>query len=302
MDGARLRVAVWGPTASARGVCALLSGQTEFIEKYCEVIDELRGRGFAVAALDWRGQGGSSRALADPLKVHIGSFAEYDTDLLAFMDQVVRPLSSAPIVLAHSMGAHILLRGLHNNPGLFSAAVMTAPMLAVSTRGTPRWLAALMTKTMNVTRAGAEDYVIGMRERDPLRMTFEQNLVSTDRARWARTQDILKKSPQIRLAGPTWGWLKQAGESMRAMASPGYAEAIATRSLLVGAGRDRIVLTPPIRDFARRMPNAAYIEIAEAEHEILMETDPVRRRFWQAFDQFLDGKAFAGEKAKGMAS
>ena len=42
-------------------VCVLLNGQTEFLEKYFEVIDELRGRGFAVAALDWRGQGGSGR-------------------------------------------------------------------------------------------------------------------------------------------------------------------------------------------------------------------------------------------------
>ena len=33
------------------------------IEKYFEVVGELRRRGFAVAVLDWRGQGGSSRLL-----------------------------------------------------------------------------------------------------------------------------------------------------------------------------------------------------------------------------------------------
>ncbi len=247
----------------------------------------MRGRGFAVAALDWRGQGGSRRLLADPLKVHIASFAEYDADLAAFVDQVVRPLGGRPIVLAHSMGAHILLRGLHADPGLFSAAVMTAPMLRASTRGTPQWLATLMTAAMNLTRAGAEDYVIGMKARDPLQMTFAQNLVTTDRARWQRTRELLETSPDIRLAGPTWGWLKQAYAAMNAMAAPGYAEAITTRALIVGAGRDRIVLTAPIRDFARRMPNAAYVEIPEAEHEILMERDSIRERFWQAFDRFV---------------
>ena len=46
------------------GTCVLLNGQTEFIEKYFEVIDELRGRGFAVATMDWRGQGGSGRMTA----------------------------------------------------------------------------------------------------------------------------------------------------------------------------------------------------------------------------------------------
>ena len=48
------------PDVPAAGVCVLLNGQTEFIEKYFEVIDELRGRGFAVATMDWRGQGGSA--------------------------------------------------------------------------------------------------------------------------------------------------------------------------------------------------------------------------------------------------
>ena len=60
-DGDRLRTAIFdaAPGTPRRGVCVLLNGQTEFIEKYDEVIGELQGRGFAVATLDWRGQGGS---------------------------------------------------------------------------------------------------------------------------------------------------------------------------------------------------------------------------------------------------
>ena len=258
----------------------------------------MRGRGFAVAALDWRGQGGSSRTLADPLKVHIGSFTEYDADLSAFVEQVVLPLSSSVyggrareggelIALAHSMGAHILLRGLHANPDLFSAAVMTAPMLAVSARGTPAWLVAAMTELMNLSKTRADDYVFGMKGRDPLRVDYSQNLVSQDPVRWNRAKELLAKTPDIRLAGPTWGWLKQAYASMAEMAAPGYAEAITTRSLIFGAGSDRIVLTAPIKAFAARMPNATYVEIPGAEHEIMMERDSIRAQFWKAFDAFL---------------
>ena len=50
-----------------------------------------------------------------------------------------------PFVLAHSMGAHILLRTLHDRPQAFRAAVLTAPMIAVSTRGYPGWLARIVT-------------------------------------------------------------------------------------------------------------------------------------------------------------
>lgn len=47
-DGTRLRTGVFEATPS-RGVCVLLGGQTEFIEKYVEVIGELQSRGFTVA-------------------------------------------------------------------------------------------------------------------------------------------------------------------------------------------------------------------------------------------------------------
>src|SRR5580704_1131551 len=112
-SGAKLRVAKFSADQSSGRVCVLLNGQTEFIEKYFEVIDELRARNFAVVTMDWRGQGGSVRALSDPLKVHVADFSEYDEDLAALLDQVVKPLCDRPpIGLAHSMGGHNLLRML----------------------------------------------------------------------------------------------------------------------------------------------------------------------------------------------
>ena len=74
--GADLRAARFAaaPDVPARGVCVLLNGQTEFIEKYFEVIDELRGRGFAVATMDWRGQGDSGRMTKDSRKSFVGDF------------------------------------------------------------------------------------------------------------------------------------------------------------------------------------------------------------------------------------
>ena len=76
-DGKRLRVGQWdsAPGVPQRGFCAILDGQTEFIEKYEEVSRELGHRGFAGAILDWRGQGGSERLVADPLKAHVADFS-----------------------------------------------------------------------------------------------------------------------------------------------------------------------------------------------------------------------------------
>lgn len=288
-DGKRLRVATWdaAPASKPRGVCVLLDGQTEFLEKYEEVIGELRGRGFAVAALDWRGQGGSARLLANPLKAHVGDFAEYDEDLSTFLEKIVEPMSEKPpIALAHSMGGHILLRAMHDRPNAFTAAAMTAPMLRAQTRGYPAWLARAVCRFENAI-GNSQQWVWGMDKRDPLAMEFEDNLVTSDRARFARAKELVATESDIRLAGPTWGWLEAAYRSMGRVMAPGYAEAIAAPVLIVGAGKDRIVDTAAEREFARRLPNGTYLEFADAEHEIMMENDSIRARFWAAFDGFM---------------
>src|SRR5258706_7188527 len=288
-SGASLRIATFpaDPAADRGRVCILLNGQTEFIEKYFEVIDELRLRGFAVATMDWRGQGGSVRALSNPLKVHVGDFREYDDDLDSLLEQVVRPIARCPpIGLAHSMGAHNLLRRLHARSDTLACAVLVAPMIAVSTRGQPAWLARAVTAAMTA-RGGASDSVWGMATREPLTMNFSDQLVTSDEARFRRARDLLAKNPAIRVAGPTWGWLEAAYRSMRAMRARGYAEVITTPCLIVGAGHDRICLTQAAHALAGRLPNGRYIEIENSEHEILMENDGIRARFWKAFDEFV---------------
>jgi len=265
----------------------LLQGQTEFIEKYAEVIGELNSRGFTVATFDWRGQGGSQRLLADPLKSYVRDFAQFDDDLQSFLEQIVRPLSDKPpIALAHSMGAHILLRTLHDKPEAVRAAVLTAPMLAISTRGYPGWL----TRTVTALYSGfgfGDDFAWGMAARDPFLITFDTQLVTSDVARFARAQDFLKDHPDLRLAGPTWGWIEAAYRSMRRVNAPGYAEAITMPVLICGAGKDRIVLSDAERAFAARMPRGEYLDLPDSEHEILMENDSIRARFWAAFDVFI---------------
>jgi lysophospholipase len=70
-DGVELRFVRWAPPAGAKGTVCLFGGRGEFIEKYFETVRELRQRGFAVATMDWRGQGRSSRQLPDPRKGYV---------------------------------------------------------------------------------------------------------------------------------------------------------------------------------------------------------------------------------------
>jgi len=187
--GVRLRGARFpaDPAVTARGICVLLNGQTEYIEKYFEVIDELRQRGFAVATFDWRGQGGSDRLLPDDSrKGYVHDFADYDNDLSVFMAQIVTPMGNAkPVALAHSMGGHNLLRYLARHPDDFSRAVLSAPMVAVSFRGNAAWLVAAVTLAQTLLGRG-HHWVWGMEGRDPHKLTFTTQMVTSDEARFAR--------------------------------------------------------------------------------------------------------------------
>jgi lysophospholipase len=292
--GAALRAARFpaAPDVPDRGTCVLLNGQTEFIEKYFEVIDELRGRGFAVATMDWRGQGGSARMADDSRKSFVGDFSEYDEDLDTLMNWIVQPMlkeGARPVALAHSMGAHNLLRHLTRRPGAFAACVLSAPMIGISFRGQREFLVRAVTG-YQMWRGKRADWVWGMEDRDPHNVTFATQLVTSDPQRFERTQSLLREHPDLRLAGATWGWLAAALRSMDWLKAPSRPEGITTPLLVVGAGKDRICLTPQTKALAQRMPDAEYLEITDAEHEILAERNPVRAELWAAFDKFMTGR------------
>jgi len=293
-DKRHLRGGIWELPAGVpkRAICVVLNGHTEFLEKYGEVANELRGRGFEVASLDWRGQGASERRGYGNRAGHVGNFEEYDSDLAALLLQAVEPIQRslpAPvpvIALAHSMGAHILLRFLHEHKRRFAYAVAVSPMLDVNTGKYSARATSLITALFNLYKPSTR-FVFGVEERDPLDLTFEENVVTSDRARFERSQQFLRAQPFLRIFGPTFGWLGAAFRSMRRMRRKSFAEEITTPLLVFGAGRDRVVRTEAIREFVVNLPHGRYVEIEDAEHEILMEKDSIRARFWAEFDAFV---------------
>jgi lysophospholipase len=57
--------------------------------------------------------------------------------------------------------------------------------------------------------------------------------------------------------------------------------------LLFAAGLDSIVSTTAIEEFAIRLKVGTHVLIPQSRHEILQETDAVRRDFWAAFDAYM---------------
>ncbi len=125
-----MRVARWEGRPEQRGTVVILAGRAEFIERYFETVAELLARGFAVVALDWRGQGMSERQLGQFSQRAYRRFEIYERDLVALRDQILTPLCPKPwFALGHSMGAAVLLAQAHAGRSPFARLVLTSPMI-----------------------------------------------------------------------------------------------------------------------------------------------------------------------------
>jgi lysophospholipase len=291
-DGVQLRYARWRPTGrNAQGTVCLFQGRAESIEKYFETIADLRRRGFAVATLDWRGQGGSERRLRNPRKGHIDSFAEYDRDLEAFMQQVALPDCPPPqYALAHSTGGLICLRAVHSGRSRFARLVLSAPLLGIP----PGRLS-----QANAYRVAGFLTAIGLGEvevpeslvRPIERMPFESNDLTSDPVRYARNLDIVRSTPAIAIGAPTFGWTYAACRAMAEAADPDFGPSIKAPILIVAAALDRIVSVRAIERLAGELRAGAQVVISGSQHEVLQERDAIREQFWAAFDAFVPGSS-----------
>jgi lysophospholipase len=287
-DGVSLRFARWLPPAGRRGTVCILTGRTEWIEKYFETVRDLRSRGFAVAILDWRGQGLSERALGDRYKGYVRNFSEFDIDLETFMREVVLPDCPPPFfALAHSMGATILIRAVARGQRWFDRVVLSAPMLGIAFVQSTG-LAGTLLRVLRFGGFGGM-YVPGRYPGVLDLRPFAGNILTSDPVRYARNAAILEAEPALGLGGPTITWCDAAFRAMRGMSDPSFATRIRQPMLIVAAGRDAIVSNSVIEDFAMQLRSGSHLVVVGAQHEMLMEQDRYRSQLWAAFDAFVPG-------------
>ena len=278
-----------------RGTVAIFGGRAEFIEKYFETIEQLLERGLCVAALDWRGQGGSERQLANPRKGHIDDFSLFERDLNAFVTEVLGPSCPQPwFGLAHSMGAAILLMIAHAGRCPFERLVLTSPMIRLANLRRPRFARGLAEVLDALGLGGA--FAPGGRSTPVGLAPFENNPLTSDYARFQRMSGVLRADASVGLGYPTIGWVHAAFRLMSRFEDPDFPRAIMTPALVIASGADRVTDTRACERFSERLRAGRLIVVDGAEHEIMMERDLFRDQFWAAFDAFIPGIEGEGRK------
>jgi lysophospholipase len=292
-DGAELRFARWAPPAGRKGTVCVFTGRSEYIEKYFETVRDLRDRGFAVAMIDWRGQGLSSRRLRDPRKGYVRDFGDYEIDVETFVQQVVLPDCPPPhFALAHSMGGAVLLRVAYAGKRWFDRMVLSAPMIDLPGRATSLPARALL-RLMRLTGQGG-NYVPGGSGELTGATSFINNPFTSDPVRFARNAAILEEDPTLGLGSPTVAWADTAFKAMHGFRASNYPSQIRQPILMMAASNDTVVSTAAIEEFAYHLRAGSHLVIAGSKHEILQEQDRFRAQFWAAFDAFVPGTPLFG--------
>nr|WP_321456259.1 alpha/beta hydrolase [uncultured Cohaesibacter sp.] len=296
-DKRKVRVARWPSLSpSPKGTICLLHGRSEFIEKYYEVITELRQRGFAVATMDWRGQGMSERSLADPLKGYVRRFSDYGKDLEQFINEIILPDCPPPcFALCHSMGGLILLSNSTKLRIKIDRAVLCAPLIEISTAKysflgfKPRHSGIRkMTGFLRAIGLG-RSYVPGATRSPFDKGGFYTNQLTSNGPRYDRNRQFLRDYPELAIGGPTVLWTHESCKAMAKLQSSDVQSSIHIPVLILTAGNDTIVNSKATEYFAKTTRAAHAVTIVGSKHEIMMESDIIREQFWAAFDTFIPG-------------
>jgi lysophospholipase len=276
---------------NAIGTVVLVNGKSENMLKYAEVAYDLHRAGYSVFMFDHRGQGFSDHLLVPtdgsaPLE-HVDDFENFVKDLNTFVETVVEKVTAGSgrpmFIVGHSMGGAIAARYIEEHPGVFSAAVLSSPMLEIH-------------KLQLINVPGAEHLALAKMELsgDPEEpstapgpelsndqaFNLPNKQVTSSRPRFDYAMSILAAHPEIKLSVPTRNWLIQAIKGGRAARSIDEVKRISTPVLMMQGTSDTFVVDTVNQTFCGRVPARAcqYVSVPGGKHELLNEVGDLRNR------------------------
>jgi lysophospholipase len=271
---------------AARGSILFAGGRGDFIEKYLEVQNHWHERGWNVSSFDWRSQGGSR---GDIKAGHLESLDPLVDDLAALIAAWREEVPGPHVVVAHSMGGHVLLRVLAERAPAIDAAVAVAPMVQINSAPLPGFAAAATAQSMTALGFGRTAAWSGPEVPEPVG-SARQGFLTGCAERYEDELFWWGREPGFNLGTPSWGWLNAAYRSCALLTDAALAK-VKVPVLFVATERDRLVSAPEIRRAAGAIPDAELLMFEDAAHEILREIDSVRLKAFARIDRFLEEHA-----------
>ena len=296
-DGVRLRLGLFEPDkpdSAVKGTLVLMTGYSEFIEKYAETIRDFLALGYRVTMLEWRGHGLSGGRMPEQPKVlHLDDFETNISDLVTAMQSVIMRVFPAPYFgVAHSMGGQILLRMAVKIPGLFHALSLCAPMLGAIDSAFNLWRLKMVARFLQWQ--GKLQTPLPSKVTDRVGGEMRVNRVTNDQVRFQRTEEILIRNPHANVEVKSIGWSMEALKTMEDTLRPEFLGGFETPVFIGLADQELLVANTASHKATTYLPNGVSRVYPETKHELFMEKDGTRRKFMSDIDSFfMTGKITA---------
>ncbi|MBQ3934788.1 MAG: lysophospholipase [Clostridia bacterium] len=265
-----------------RANLVVVHGFTESSEKYDELSWYFLQSGLSVYLFDHRGHGKSFRAVPDKTLTHVERFEEYVGDLDCFLKQVV-PHDLPLYLYSHSMGGGVAALYLEEHPETFAKAVLSSPMIAPSTGNYPAFIGKAICRVMILF--GQAKKRIFLSGEYPGEEKFSDSCGNSE-VRFSRYEKFRRTHEDYQNFSPTYRWTLESLKVPKKILKKGRPEKIKTDVLICSAGLDNMVLNPPQKAFASRVPSCRLDEYPESKHEIFISTDGIMEKYVPALLEF----------------
>lgn len=290
-DGHAIRRIDWAAkdqSTSPKGSILFFPGRGDAYEKYLESLQQWYDSGWQVTAADWRGQAGSGRLGDDAVTGHIEDFSIWIDDLAAFWSDWKASNPGPHVLAGHSMGGHLVLRGVVEQRVQPDAMFLSAPMLGYFGNVLPRSVMHAGAKLIRKFRGDTTQAWVWSEK--PGEVPIGRiNLLTHDKDRYEDELWWRDNRPEIVMGPGSWGWVERGYASMDVIFAPNRLEAVDIPVLMVATTNDKLVDYRAIVEATDRLPKGELLSFGkEAHHEILRETDAVRDRAMNGIAEFLD--------------
>lgn len=259
-----------------------MPGMGEPAIKYHSLIHDLKDLEASFYYWDHIGQGFSTHLLPQtPEKTHIHDFDVHVMRLQKFIEQLKKNHSQV-FVITHSMGGHIALRILQNNPQLIDRLVTTAPMIDIQ-----RYSISLKVIDWVLSWFDSTRYMLGASFKK--QTSTNHSLLSHSQERLHEYKELQTTYPEVLRRWVTVGWLRAAIASIQKL-NEHEKLPIAQPILILKADQEYLVSSAQQDEFCRRQLKCQTLTVPDSYHEILIESDPARQFAIDAIRSFINSK------------
>lgn len=265
-----------------------IPGHKEFIEKYAETMHDLADRHVRFAMIEPVGYGNSERLTDNPEKAVIPKYHQAVDHLIQFIEKMTADHDLPTILAGHSRGGLILAKTLigqmtdqHNLPDQITRAVLFSPMFGIDHHlPGPNWVKRRIRKYIKKRAEDPDhrhDYLPGQGDYHPPPMSVLKKLTSDPVRRMIQPAYEMTR-PDVRVGGVTYQWMDESLRATHAF-DPTKLSGLDIEIDIAWSDHDQVVDTVVFKTLSKQQDketNLTLHHFAGGQHELLMETDPIR--------------------------